>query len=199
MKRVLFIAAALFMVAVGCKNRDNGVVPAPETILDVETTELNISHEAQKVDIEVVCNEEIDVEIEADWLRVYNIREVEGGAVVVLSIQENEVADARSAKVIIVAGELRHTVVITQSGAVETSMEVMIGHSNLILVSPKWGGEAVSGSIDWGDGTTEDYSEGVAHEYSDSKSHTATFTMSGATSFEIEKIGDMESLTISVD
>ena len=188
MKRVLFIAAALFMVAVGCKNRDNGIVPAPETILDVETTELNISHEAQKVDIEVVCNEEIDVEIEADWLRVYNIREVEGSAVVVLSIEENEVAEVRTADVVIVAGELRHTVVITQSGAVETSMEVMIGHSNQVLTSPKWG-----------DGATEDYSEGVAHEYSDSKSHTATFTMSGATSFEIEKIGDMESLTISVD
>ena len=199
MKRVLFVAVALLMVAVGCKNRDKEPISTPATILQVETTELSINHESQKVDIEVVCNVDVDVEIEADWLRVYNIRDVEGGAVVVLSIQENDNAEARSAEVVIVAGELRHSVVITQCGAVNTSMEVVIGHRNLILASPKWGGEAVSGSINWGDNTTEDYSEGITHEYSDSNTHTATFTMSGATSFEIEKIGDMDSLTIAVD
>ena len=198
MRRVLLIAAALLVVAVGCKNRDNEVVP-PSTILEVETTELTVNHEAQKVEIAVVCNEEFDVEIEADWLRVYNMRDVEGSVVVVLSIEENDVAEVRTTDVVIVAGELRHTVVITQSSAVERDMEVMIGHRNQTLISPKWGGESVSGTINWGDGTSEDYSEGVAHEYSDSGSHTAIFTMSGATSFEIEKIGDMESLMIAVE
>lgn len=199
MKRVLYIAVALLMVAVGCKNRDKEPIPTPETILQVETTELSINHEAQKVDIEVVCNTEVDVEIEADWLRVYNIRDVEGGAVVVLSIQENDIAEVRSAEVIIVAGELRHTVTITQSGAVVVSMEVTIGHSNQHMSSPKWGGEAVSGTINWGDGSTEEYVEGAAHDYADADLHTATFTMSGTTSFEIEKIGDMDSLTIAVE
>ena len=94
---------------------------------------------------------------------------------------------------------MRHTVTIAQSGMVATSMEVVISHRNQILASPKWGGEAVSGSIEWGDGTAEEYAEGAAHEYADGESHTATFTMSGTTSFEIVKIGDMESLTIAVD
>jgi hypothetical protein len=78
-------------------------------------------------------------------------------------------------------------------------MEVAIGHRNTFMASPKWGGEAVSGSINWGDGTAEEYAEGATHDYADGESHTATFTMSGATSFEIEKIGAMESLTIAVD
>ena len=199
MKRVLYIAVALLMVAVGCKNRDKEPIPTPETTLQVETTELSINHEAQKVDIEVVCNTEVDVEIEADWLRVYNIRDVEGGAVVVLSIQENEAAEVRSAEIIIVAGELRHTVTITQSGAVVVSMEVAIGHSNQHMSSPKWGGEAVSGTINWGDGSVEAYAEGAKHDYADAESHTAVFTMSGTSSFEIEAISDMESLTIAVE
>lgn len=199
MKRVLFIAVALFVIA-GCKNRNNEVVVTPpDTILDVETTEISVSYEAQDVDIMVVCNEEFDVEIEAYWLRLYNVREEEGANLVVLSIEENEAAEVRSAEVVIVAGEVRHTVTITQSGAVVVSMEVAIGHSNQHMSSPKWGGEAVSGTINWGDGSVEAYAEGATHDYANSESHTAVFTMSGTSSFEIEAIGDMESLTIAVE
>lgn len=199
MKRVLFIAVALLVIA-GCKNRNNEVeVTPPDTILEVETTEMSVSFEAQNVDIKVVCNEEFDVEIEADWLRLYNVREEEGANLVVLSIEENEAAEVRSAEVIIVAGEVRHTVTITQSGAVVVSMEVAIGHYDKLMTSPKWGGEAVSGTINWGDGTTEEYVEGATHYYVEGEIHTATFTMSGTTSFEIEAIGEMESLTIAVE
>ena len=199
MRRVLFIVAALLVMAVGCKNRDKEVVVTPSTTLDVETTEVNISHEAQKVEIEVVCNEEFDVEIGADWLRLYNIREEERAKIIVVSIEANDTAEARSAEIVIVAGELRHAITLTQSGVVVTSMEVAIGHRNQMLASPKWGGEAVRGSINWGDGVTEEYAEGVVHEYADDDVHTALFTMSGTTSFEIEQIGDMESLTIAVN
>ena len=198
MRRVLFIAVALLVVVAGCKNRGNEVVH-PQTTLEVDTAEVNVSYEAQKAQFEVVCNEEFDVEIEAEWLRLYNIREEEGVKIVVVSIEANDTAEERSAEVIIVAGELRHVVTITQSGVVATSMEVTIGHSNQHMSSPKWGGEVVSGTIAWGDGADEQYTEGVAHNYADNGSHTATFTMVGATSFEIEKIGAMDSLTIAVD
>ncbi len=198
MRRVLFIAVALLVVVASCKNRGN-VVVLPQTTLEVGATEMSVSCEAQKAQFEVVCNEAFDVEIEAEWLRLYNIREEEGAKIVVVSIEANATAEARSAEVVIVAGELRHAVTITQSGAVVTSMEVTIGHSNKHMSSPKWGGEAVSGTINWGDGSTEEYVEGAAHDYADAESHTAVFTMSGTSSFEIEAIGDMESLTIAVE
>ena len=198
MRRILFIAATLLVTVVGCKNRGNEVV-APSTTLEVGATAITLTHEAQKAQFEVVCNEAFDVEIEAEWLRLYNILEADGADVVVVSIEENESSDARSAEVVVVAGELRHVVTITQSGAVATSMEVAIGHCNKHMSSPKWGGEAVSGTINWGDGTTEAYTEGIAHDYADGESHTAVFTMSGTSSFEIEAIGDMKSLTIAVE
>lgn len=199
MRRVLFIAAALLVVVAGCKNRDKNIVVTPPTSLEVDATEMSVSCEAQKAQFEVVCNAEFDVEIEAEWLRLYNIREEEGAKIVVVSIEENETSEARSAEVVIVAGELRHAVTITQSGAMVTSMEVTIGHSNQHMSSPKWGGEAVSGTINWGDGSVEAYAEGATHDYADAESHTAVFTMSGTSSFEIEAIGDMESLTIAVE
>ena len=197
MKRVLLTAMALLVVAVGCKNRGVEVV-TPPTTLEVAETEITVSDRAQKVEIEVVCNEEFDVKEEVYWLAVTDVRDGET-KVVVLNVLENDSLEARSAEVIIEAGELRHVVTITQSGMVETSMEVTIGHRNKSMASPEWGGEAVSGTINWGDGSTEEYAEGAKHDYADDESHTATFTMSGATSFEIEKIGAMESLTIAVD
>ena len=197
MRRVLFIAVALLAVAVGCKNRDNEVV-APSTTLEVETTEISINHEAQRVEIEVLCNEVFDVKESVFWLAVVDVRE-DDRKIVVLNVLENDTVEARCADVVIVAGEETRTVTIAQSGVPMASMEVSIGHRNATLESPKWGGEAVSGSINWGDGTAEEYAEGATHDYANGESHTATFTMSGATSFEIEKIGDMESLTIAVD
>lgn len=197
MRRVLFIAVALLAVAVGCKNRDNEVV-TPSTTLEVETTEISINHEAQRVEIEVLCNEVFDVKESVFWLAVVDVREGDR-KIVVLNVLENDTVEARCADVVIVAGEETRTVTIAQSGVPMVSMEVSIGHRNAILESPKWGGEAVSGSINWGDGTAEEYTEGATHDYANGESHTATFTMSGATSFEIEKIGDMESLTIAVD
>ena len=199
MSRVLFIAVALLVMVAGCKNRDKNIVVTPPTSLEVGVTEISVSCEAQKAQFEVVCNEAFDVEIEAEWLRLYNIREEEGAKIVVVSIEENETSEARSAEVVVVAGELRHAVTITQSGAVVTSMEVAIGHSNKHMSSPKWGGEAVCGTINWGDGSVEAYAEGATHDYADAESHTAVFTMSGTSSFEIEAIGDMESLTIAVE
>ena len=198
MRRILFIAATLLVTVVGCKNRGNEVV-APSTTLEVGTTAITLTPEAQKAQFEVVCNETFDVEIEAEWLRLYNILEADGASVVVVSIEENETSEARSAEVVVVAGELRHVVTITQSGAVATSMEVAIGHRNQHMSSPKWGGEAVSGTINWGDGSVEAYAEGATHDYADGESHTAVFTMSGTSSFEIESIGDMESLMIAVE
>lgn len=198
MRRILFIAATLLVTIVGCKNRGNEVV-APSTTLEVGATEITLTPEAQKAQFEVVCNEAFDVEIEAEWLRLYNILEADGASVVVVSIEENETSEARSAEVVVVAGELRHVVTITQSGAVATSMEVAIGHRNQHMSSPKWGGEAVSGTINWGDGVSEAYAEGATHDYADGESHTAVFTMSGTSSFEIESIGDMESLMIAVE
>ena len=199
MKRVLFIAAVLLVMVAGCKNRDKNIVVTPPTSLEVGATEMSVSCEAQKAQFEVVCNEAFDVEIEAEWLRLYNIREEEGAKIVVVSIEANEAAEERSAEVVVVAGELRHTLTIKQSGAVVTSMEVTIGHSNQHMSSPKWGGEAVSGTINWGDGSVEAYAEGATHDYADAESHTAVFTMSGTSSFEIEAIGDMESLSIAVE
>lgn len=191
MRGLIFLVATLFL-AIGCKESNvDERVEQPTLNVDVESLEL--SYREQKVEIAVESSEEIDVAEQVLWI---NINGVDDGKVK-LSILKNDTEAAREADVIITAGELSHTVHIIQLAKGEV-FSLVLGHSSEILDSPKWGGDNVSGRVDWGDGTSEEYVEGVSHEYTADDKHIATFDMEGATSFEIERVGEIESVEITL-
>lgn len=191
MRGLIFLVATLFL-AIGCKESNiDERVEQPTLNVDVESLEL--SYREQKVEIAVESSEEIDIAEQVLWI---NINGVDKGKVK-LSILKNDTEKAREADVIITAGELSHTVHIIQLAKGEV-FSLVLGHSSEILDSPKWGGDNVSGRVDWGDGTSEEYVEGVSHEYTADDKHTATFDMEGATSFEIERVGEIESVEITL-
>ena len=208
MRRFLLIIATLALCA-GCQyldkeidqQPDNGVVDneqeteqETETELEVDKSELVLDYTAQSVEIEVTANKPFEVSVNVSWITYTT---TESGDRVVLSVAENTTSKSRSAKVVITADELSHTVIVEQ-GAKPEQMQLLLEHTSSVLDTPTWGGSNVKGVIDWGDGTTEEYSEGVSHEYADSQKHSALFMMEGATSFHIERIGEIESVTISL-
>lgn len=191
MRGLIFLVATLFL-AIGCKESNvDERVEQPTLNVDVESLEL--SYREQKVEIAVESSEEIDIAEQVLWI---NINGVDKGKVK-LSILKNDTEKAREADVIITAGELSHTVHIIQLAKGEV-FSLVLGHSSEILDSPKWGGDNISGRVDWGDGTSEEYVEGVSHEYTADDKHTVTFDMEGATSFEIERVGEIESVEITL-
>lgn len=197
MRRFLIIAVAL-IACVGCHNFDKEVDGEPngviETELEVDKSELILDYTAQSVDIVVRANQPYSVDIEAEWM-IYAI--AESGDRVVLSVDENRGSEPRMAEVVITAGDLSHTIIVEQGAKPET-MQLLLEHTSLYIDSPTWGGINIRGSVDWGDGTTEEYQEGISHDYTDTQKHSAQFTMEGATSFYIERIGDIESVTLSL-
>lgn len=193
----MIIAVAL-IACVGCHNFDKEVDGEPngviETELEVDKSELHLDYTAQSVDIVVRANQPYSVDIKAEWM-IYAI--AESGDRVVLSVDENSGSEPRMAEVVITAGDLSHTIMVEQGVKPET-MQLTLGHTSLLLNSPTWGGSDVRGVVDWGDGTTEEYSEGISHDYADGELHCAQFTMEGATTFCIERVGEIESITISL-
>ena len=165
-----------------------------ETELEVDKSELHLDYTAQSVDIVVRANQPYSVDIEAEWM-IYAI--AESGDRVVLSVDENRGSEPRMAEVVITAGDLSHTIMVEQGVKPET-MKLTLGHNSLLLDSPTWGGSDVRGVVDWGDGTTEEYYEGISHDYVDNQRRSAQFTMEGATSFRIDRVGEIESVTISL-
>lgn len=197
MRRLLIIAVAL-ITFVGCHNFDKEVNKQPDNLpqteLQVDKSELHLDYTAQSVDIVVRANQPYSVDIEAEWM-IYAI--AESGDRVVLSVEENRGSEPRMAEVVITAGDLSHRVKVEQGVKPET-MQLTLGHTSLSLDAPAWGGSGVRGTIDWGDGTTEEYQDGISHDYVDNQRRSAQFTMEGATTFCIERVGEIESVTISL-
>lgn len=195
MRRVVTIMVML-LVAMGCK-RSSGVEERVEPTLTVDTENLELDYRQQCVEIRAESNLDIDVKEGVLWIAVSGVND----GVITLNIYENTLQSEREADIVITAGELSHTVHIVQMPKPSKSemMELSIGHSDQYLDSPRWGGKAVSGTIEWGDGIIEEYSEGASHDYSTSELRTAVFKMEGATSFEIDRVGAMESLIIAVE
>ena len=197
MRRLLIIAVAL-IACVGCHNFDKEVDGEPngviETELEVDKSELHLDYTAQSVEIAIRANQLFEVKVGAEWI-TYTI--AGSGDRVVLNVSENIGLDARVTEVHITAGDIVRTVAV-QQGAKPETMQLLLEHTSLYIDSPTWGGINIRGSVDWGDGTTEEYQEGISHDYTDTQKHSAQFTMEGATSFYIERIGDIESVTLSL-
>lgn len=205
MKRCLLLLATL-IIGVGCQQLDkdidklpdnvvnNGTDEVPDAELEVDKSEFELDYSAQRIEISVRTNRELEVDVCVDWI---TSTIADSGDRVVLQIMENTEQEPRSAEVAIIAGEQICSITILQ-GVKPEIMELCLEHSSAHLDSPKWSGYDITGVVDWGDGTTEEYSEGISHHYSDTQKHSAQFRMEGATSFYIEQIGDIESVILAI-
>lgn len=191
MSRLIVLMAAL-LLAIGCK--DNNVdKPVDNPTLELETEAIELDYREQRVEIGIKTELDVDVAEEVLWITVIG---VEDGKVK-LSVKENSSESAREADVLITSGEHSCTLHITQRPKPDV-MLLKLGHRATLLDSPIWGGDNISGSVDWGDGSTEQYQEGISHQYPDNKERTAVFEIERATSFEIEQLGEIESVEITL-
>lgn len=76
---------------------------------------------------------------------------------------------------------------------------LVFSHSQSSGIVPIIYGSSVSGSIEWGDGTSSDYSATATHKYrkSSDKSYQEKLTLEGATGFKFESLGDILTLDMS--
>lgn len=81
--------------------------------------------------------------------------------------------------------------------ATKPHMKLLVGHSGITLSSPTWEGNNISGTIDWGDGSSEKYDEGVKHSYEVEGEYKALFDMSGTIGFKIGQLGEISSIAIT--
>jgi hypothetical protein len=197
MKKYLYIVAALVFV-VGCHKPAPTPTPEPDQ-LELVDKRYELSYEAQTLELKFDTNAEYSFELSADWIKLEEGSRSQGmkSYTVRFAVEENTSKKERVAYIIILAGEAEQTITIVQ-GAMPERMTLQLDHSNATLSSPKWRGDAVTGSISWGDGTEQSYAEGVSHSFSGEKQRTI-FDMRGATGFKIEHIDNVDNIEIGVE
>lgn len=197
MKKYLYILAALVFV-VGCHKPAPTPTPGPDQ-LELVAKMYELSYEAQTLELKFDTNAEYSFELSADWIKLEEGSRSQGmkSYTTRFAVEENTSKKERVAYILILAGEAEQTITITQN-AMPERMTLQLDHSNAILSSPKWRGDAVTGSISWGDGTEQSYAEGASHSFSGAKQRTI-FDMRGATGFKIEHIDNIDNIEIGVE
>lgn len=197
MKKYLYILAALVFV-VGCHKPAPTPTPEPDQ-LELVAKMYELSYEAQTLELKFDTNTEYSFELSADWIKLEEGSRSQGmkSYTVRFAVEENTSKKERVAYILILAGEAEQTITIVQD-AMPERMTLQLDHSNAILSSPKWRGDAVTGSISWGDGTEQSYAQGVSHSFSGAKQRTI-FDMRGATGFKIEHIDNIDNIEIGVE
>lgn len=197
MKKYLYILAALVFV-VGCHKPAPTPTPEPDQ-LELVAKMYELSYEAQTLELKFDTNAEYSFELSADWIKLEEGSRSQGmkSYTTRFTVEENTSKKERVAYILILAGEAEQTITIVQ-GAMPERMTLQLDHTNATLSSPKWRGDAVTGSISWGDGTEQSYAEGVSHSFSGAKQRTI-FDMRGATGFKIEHIDNIDNIEIGVE
>ena len=197
MKKYLYILAALVFV-VGCHKPAPTPTPEPDQ-LELVAKMYELSYEAQTLELKFDTNAEYSFELSAEWTKLEEGSRSQGmkSYTVRFAVEENTSKKERVAYILILAGEAEQTITIVQ-GAMPERMTLQLDHTNATLSSPKWRGDAVAGSISWGDGTEQSYVEGASHSFSGVKQHTI-FDMRGATGFKIEHIDNIDNIEIGVE
>lgn len=197
MKKYLYILVALVFV-VGCHKPAPTPTPEPDQ-LELVAKRYELSYEAQTLELKFDTNAEYSFELSADWIKLEEGSRSQGmkSYTVRFAVEENTSKKERVAYILILAGEVEQTITITQ-GAMPKRMTLQLDHTNATLSSPKWRGDAVTGSISWGDGTEQSYVQGVSHSFSGAKQRTI-FDMRGATGFKIEHIDNVDNIEIGVE
>lgn len=197
MKKYLYILVALVFV-VGCHKPAPTPTPEPDQ-LELVAKMYELSYEAQTLELKFDTNAEYSFELSADWIKLEEGSRSQGmkSYTVRFAVEENTSKKERVAYILILAGEVEQTITITQ-GAMPKRMTLQLDHSNATLSSPKWRGDAVTGSIIWGDGTEQSYAQGASHSFSGAKQCTI-FDMRGATGFKIEHIDNVDNIEIGVE
>lgn len=197
MKKYLYILAALVFV-VGCHKPAPTPTPEPDK-LELVAKRYELSYEAQTLELKFDTNAEYSFELSAEWIKLEEGSRSQGmkSYTARFAVEENTSKKERVAYILILAGEAEQTITIVQ-GAMPERMTLQLDHTNATLSSPKWRGDAVTGSISWGDGTEQSYAEGASHSFSGTKQSTK-FDMRGATGFKIEHIDNIDNIEISVE
>ncbi len=165
--------------------------------LIVAENSYEVGYKGEQLCFELNTNVKYDIEFSEAWLTLGDTRALESYDIVV-DVAANNSTSPREAEIVITGGKLTHRISVAQAASPDI-IHLTIEHNELTLYSPLWYGDDVQGSVVWNDGlAAEPWNEGASYEYDSLTNDTrkATFSMENVTSFTIEQIGNIHSITI---
>lgn len=144
--------------------------------------------------IKISTNVNYDISISSgSWLEYIETKALRDDSLE-FAYKSNESGESRTAVITLSGpGKIKETYTVTQSAA----NMIQIGINDKSFISPLIKGSKISGDINWGDGTIEQYKSGILHNYSAKNARNVTIAVQGNTGVKIENLVGVESIDIS--
>ena len=164
----------------------------------MEGSVTSIGAEGGKAELLFLSNIGWEVEIPAEaqsWISLSSTKALVAHNVM-LDIAANE--GMRRSALVRVKGKNGSKLFLDYTITQESDLNVLeIQVSSTTFEAPSFAGGSVKGSVNWGDGTGEDYAAGISKTYTDgAKSHKVTFSLSGAGAFTFSRLTGISSINV---
>lgn len=165
----------------------DAILPAKNSYkLKAEATDLNF---------EVSTNVDFQVSIDVAWITRTEARALQE-VPVSFHIDQNPTFEPREGTISLTHGAIKQEIKILQEGREQTSY-VVITHTNQEYSVPILTGDGLSGVIQWGDDTSEEYRTTASHLYTGEAPHTVTIESLGAAYIRFDHVKGITRINLS--
>ena len=100
-----------------------------------------------------------------------------GNITLAMDVKPNEMFESRRAVITLRSETIfcKVDVIQTEHGAVT----LVVNHTLPTFTLPEFTGTNITGSVQWGDGTTEEYQSDLSHDFTDEKEHATSISLKG--------------------
>lgn len=168
----------------------NAIIPA-DSLYTIEAKK-------HSFDFGISSNVDYKISVSADWIKcTQNNTKALVNKNITLEVEENNSFAARSATVTIQSDDIVQNVKIIQNPWANR-MNLSIVHNEEKFVSPYFNGRDLAGTIDWGNGKSEEYRTESGHDFGNNGEKTTVYKLHGTKifSFEIPAINSIKSFKI---
>ena len=145
-----------------------------------------VTAQKQDLEFEVKSNIEYSVATSENWIKISEAgTKAFTGKQIKFTIEENNSFDSRTAVILIKGESVEQEVKITQAPWANR-MQAEFVHSEETFSTPVFNGRDLAGSIDWGDGSQENYTKDAVHKFGSTNEKTSTYTLHGSKLFYVE-------------
>jgi len=162
------------------------VYQSQKNAIIIAKSEYEVGYSEDTLNFNVSTNVDFDTQIDVDWITSTPASKGLTEKTLIFKVATNNTAEARTGHITLSYDKIEQVVTVIQEGNENVSI-AKVTHSEKKFTIPEIG-NIISGTIDWGDGNSEDYSVNAKHQYADESEKTVIIQWLGGDFVKIEKL-----------
>ena len=176
------VLPVLLALGVAACSEDTPAVPS----FELEKSALNVEAAGGTVNLNFQSTFPWTASSDENWCSLTTKKGEGGNITLPLEIRPNEEFESRTANITLRSEDLLCKVQVIQ--AAHGAVTLVVKHTLQNFSIPMFEGKNISGTIQWGDGSQDDYSADLSHDFAEQKEYTTSFVVKGVETVTLNNI-----------